>query len=107
MPLFICDLILDPDADITSICKQRKYEILFFLSSLNIYVCVCVCLYAYIFKFLIIYVCIHNFKFQFIFYFPQIIRQVSCGAVHAVALSEEGLVQAWGMFPSKLVEIAK
>lgn len=25
-----------------------------------------------------------------------IIRQVSCGAVHTVALSEEGLVQAWG-----------
>ncbi|XP_048327439.1 ultraviolet-B receptor UVR8 isoform X2 [Ziziphus jujuba] len=30
--------------------------------------------------------------------FPQntIIRQVSCGAVHVVALSEDGLLQAWG-----------
>lgn len=26
----------------------------------------------------------------------QVIRQVSCGAVHVVALSEEGLLQAWG-----------
>ncbi|GFS30517.1 regulator of chromosome condensation (RCC1) family protein [Actinidia rufa] len=26
----------------------------------------------------------------------QIIRQVSCGAVHVVALSEDGLLQAWG-----------
>lgn len=26
----------------------------------------------------------------------QIIRQVSCGAVHVVALSDEGLLQAWG-----------
>jgi len=26
----------------------------------------------------------------------QIIREVSCGAVHVVALSEEGVLQAWG-----------
>lgn len=34
-------------------------------------------------------------------HFPQIIRQVSCGAVHVVALSEEGLLQAWGNYPFK------
>lgn len=26
----------------------------------------------------------------------QVVRQVSCGAVHVVALSEDGLLQAWG-----------
>ena len=26
----------------------------------------------------------------------QVIRQVSCGAVHVVALSDDGLLQAWG-----------
>jgi len=26
----------------------------------------------------------------------QVIKQVSCGAVHVVALSEDGLLQAWG-----------
>lgn len=26
----------------------------------------------------------------------QVIRQVSCGAVHVMALSEDGLLQAWG-----------
>ncbi|KAL1832745.1 hypothetical protein ACET3Z_002396 [Daucus carota] len=26
----------------------------------------------------------------------QVIRQVACGAVHVVALSEDGLLQAWG-----------
>lgn len=26
----------------------------------------------------------------------QVFREVSCGAVHVVALSEEGLLQAWG-----------
>lgn len=26
----------------------------------------------------------------------QIVRQVSCGAVHVVALSEDGILQAWG-----------
>jgi alpha-tubulin suppressor-like RCC1 family protein len=26
----------------------------------------------------------------------QVIQQVSCGAVHVVALSEDGLLQAWG-----------
>lgn len=31
-----------------------------------------------------------------LFQFIQVIRQVSCGAVHVVALSEEGLLQAWG-----------
>lgn len=31
-----------------------------------------------------------------LFHFVQVIRQVSCGAVHVVALSEEGLLQAWG-----------
>lgn len=29
-------------------------------------------------------------------HFLQIIRQVSCGAAHVVALSEDGLLQAWG-----------
>jgi alpha-tubulin suppressor-like RCC1 family protein len=26
----------------------------------------------------------------------QVIKQVSCGAVHVMALSEDGLLQAWG-----------
>lgn len=26
----------------------------------------------------------------------QVVQQVSCGAVHVVALSEDGLLQAWG-----------
>jgi len=26
-----------------------------------------------------------------------VIKQVSCGAVHVVALSEDGLLQAWGI----------
>lgn len=26
----------------------------------------------------------------------QVIRQVSCGAAHVVALSDDGLLQAWG-----------
>lgn len=30
------------------------------------------------------------------YHYLQIIREVSCGAVHVVALSEEGLLQAWG-----------
>lgn len=34
--------------------------------------------------------------FYMLFQFIQVIRQVSCGAVHVVALSEEGLLQAWG-----------
>lgn len=32
----------------------------------------------------------------YVSHLSQIIRQVSCGAVHAVALSEDGLLQAWG-----------
>jgi alpha-tubulin suppressor-like RCC1 family protein len=28
--------------------------------------------------------------------YVQVIQQVSCGAVHVVALSEDGLLQAWG-----------
>jgi len=45
-------------------------------------------------------------------HFSQIIRQVSCGAVHVVALSEEGLLQAWGnypcksFFPSEIIDVA-
>lgn len=30
--------------------------------------------------------------------FTQVIRQVSCGAFHVVALSDDGLLQAWGKF---------
>lgn len=26
----------------------------------------------------------------------QVIRQISCGAAHVVALSDDGLLQAWG-----------
>lgn len=33
----------------------------------------------------------------------QIIRQVSCGAVHVVALSEDGLLQAWGICYSRSI----
>lgn len=37
-------------------------------------------------------------------YVYQIIRQVSCGAVHVVVLSEDGLLQAWGNVNSLLLE---
>lgn len=30
------------------------------------------------------------------FIYPQVIKQVSCGAVHVMALSKDGLLQAWG-----------
>lgn len=32
----------------------------------------------------------------FLLFVFQVVHQVSCGAVHVVALSEDGMLQAWG-----------
>lgn len=38
--------------------------------------------------------------------FKQTIRQVSCGAVHVVVLSEDGLLQAWGTLISYFLKFS-
>lgn len=43
------------------------------------------------------FVCEKLFDFFFLLDMVQIISQVSCGAVHVIALSEDGLLQAWGI----------
>lgn len=43
------------------------------------------------------FVCEKLFDFFFLLDMVQIISQVSCGAAHVIALSEDGLLQAWGI----------